>query len=124
MPILKLDDAPDFDLSGVRIRGLASPSRGATEVMTYLVEMSPGQRVPDHTHDHEEVSYVLSGRCTISIEHDETMLQSGDTVMIPSGIVHRAWTDEQSDAVVLVSMPSGTILIRGDGSRVPPPWGT
>lgn len=124
MPILKFDDAPDFDLSGVRIRGFASPSRGATEVMTYLVEMSPGQRVPDHKHDHEEVSYVLSGRCTISIEEEETMLQSGDTVMIPSGIVHRAWTDEQSDAVVLVSMPSGTILIRDDGSRVPPPWGT
>ena len=124
MPILKFDDAPEFDVSGVRIRGLASPSRGATEVMTYLVEMSPGQRVPDHAHDHEEVSYVVSGRCTISIEEEETVLQSGDTVVIPSGIVHRAWTDEQSDAVVLVSMPSGTILIRGDGRRVVPPWCT
>ena len=32
MPILRFADAPEFDLSGIRVRGLASPSwvRAAT----------------------------------------------------------------------------------------------
>lgn len=62
MPILKSDDAPEFDLAGVRVRGLSAPSRGALETMSYLVELGPGQRLPEHTHDHEKVSHVLSGR--------------------------------------------------------------
>lgn len=37
MPILRFDDAPEFELAGIRIRGLASPSRGAAETMTYRV---------------------------------------------------------------------------------------
>jgi hypothetical protein len=32
--ILRFDDAPVFDLSGVRVRGLAAPGRGATETTT------------------------------------------------------------------------------------------
>lgn len=50
MTIVRFDDAPLFELSGVRIRGFASPARGATETMTYRVELAGGQRVPDHPH--------------------------------------------------------------------------
>src|SRR5215218_8074487 len=31
MSILRSDDAPEFDLNGITLRGGASPSRGATE---------------------------------------------------------------------------------------------
>lgn len=123
MPILRFDDAPEFELSGIRIRGLASPSRGATETMTYRVELAGGQRLPDHTHDHEEVSHVVSGRWTVSIDGEESALAPGDTVVIPAGVTHGSYTREGDEAVILTSMPVGTVMFRPDGEQVSPPWG-
>ena len=85
MTIVRFDDAPVFDLSGVRIRGFASPACGATETMTYRVELAGGQRFPDNTHDHEEVSQLLSGRWTVTIDGEESELRPGDTAVIPPG---------------------------------------
>ena len=122
MTIVRLDDAPMFELSGIRIRGFASPARGATETMTYRVELGGGQRVPDHTHDHEEVSQLLSGRWTVTIDGEDSELRPGDTAVIPAGVVHASFTLEGDEAVILTSMPVGTLLIRADGERVAPPW--
>ena len=81
MTIVRLDDAPMFELSGVRIRGFASPARGATETMTYRVGLAGGQRVPDH----KEVSQLLSGRWTVTIDGEDSELRPGDTAVIPAG---------------------------------------
>jgi len=123
MPILRFDDTPEFDLSGIRIRGLASPSRGATETMTYRVELAGGQRLPEHTHDHEEVSHVVSGAWVVSVAGEETDLTPGDTVVIPAGVTHSSRTREGDEAVILTSMPIRTVMIRPDGERISPPWG-
>jgi quercetin dioxygenase-like cupin family protein len=123
MPILRFEDAPRFDLNGIAVRGLASPSRGATETMTYRVDLASAQRLPEHRHDHEEVFHVLEGRLTVSLDGEETMLGPGDTVMIPAGVSHLSYTAEGDEASLLAVMPSGTIMIRPDGERVGPPWG-
>ena len=122
MPILRSDDAPSFDLNGIAVRGLASPSRGAMETMTYRVEMDPGQRLPEHRHDREEVFHVLDGRLTVSLDGEETDLHDGDTVMIPPGVSHFSYVGDHA-AVLLAVMPVGTVMIRPDGERVSPPWG-
>jgi quercetin dioxygenase-like cupin family protein len=123
MPILRFDDAPTFDLNGIAVRGLASPSRGATETMTYRVDLRPAQQLPEHRHDHEEVFHVLDGRLTVSLDGEETALGAGDTVMIPSGVSHFSYTGEGDEASLLAVMPTGTIMIRPDGEQVSPPWG-
>ena len=123
MPILKFDDAPEFDLNGIHVRGLASPGRGALETMNYRVTLAPAQRLPEHTHDHEEVFHVLSGRLTVSLDGQETALEPGDTVMIPPGVSHLSYAGDEP-AEILAMMPVGTVMIRPDGEVVPPPWGT
>jgi quercetin dioxygenase-like cupin family protein len=123
MPILKFDDAPEFDLAGAGVRGLASPSRGAIETMCYRVVLEPGQMLPPHRHDHEEVFHVVSGSLTAVLDGKETAVAEGDTVMIPAGTLHRSFTRESERAVVLAMMPVGTIMIRPDGEQVRPPWG-
>jgi quercetin dioxygenase-like cupin family protein len=122
MPIVKLADAPEFDLGGARVRGLASPTRGAQETMCYRTMFPPGQRLPQHTHDHEEVFHVLSGRLTAWLDGSETVVEEGDTVMIPTGVSHYSYTGEDQ-AEVLSMMPVGTVMIRPDGEVVRPPWG-
>ncbi|MEP7033110.1 MAG: cupin domain-containing protein [Actinomycetota bacterium] len=123
MPIVKSDDAPEFDLAGVCIRGLSSPSRGALETMSYRVDLRPGQRLPEHTHDHEEVFHVLSGSITVSLDGEETPLGPGDTVMIPPGVSHFSYADGSLAAAILAMMPVGTVMIRPGGERLAPPWG-
>ena len=123
MPILRFEDAPTFDLNGIAVRGLASPSRGATETMTYRVDLAPAQQLPMHTHDHEEVFHVLRGRLIVSLDDEESALGPGDTVMIPRGVSHFSYTRDGEGAELLAVMPSGTSMIRPDGERVSPPWG-
>jgi len=122
MPILRSDDAPDFDLNGMTIRGGASPSRGATETMTWRISFGPGQRLPEHTHDHEEVFHVVEGSLTTSLDGEESRIAAGDTVVIPAGVRHTSFTDDASSATLLSIMPAGTVMIRDDGERVSPPW--
>jgi len=122
MPILRSDDAPDFDLNGITIRGGAAPSRGASETMTWRITLRPGQRLPEHTHNHEEVFHVVEGSLTTSLGGEETRVGLDDTVVIPSGVRHTSFTDDASTATLLSIMPSGTVMIRDDGERVSPPW--
>jgi quercetin dioxygenase-like cupin family protein len=122
MPILRSEDAPEFDLNGVTISGGAAPSRGATETMTWRITLRPGQRLPEHTHDHEEVFHVVDGSLTASLDGEETRIGPGDTVVIASGVRHTSFTDDDSTATLLSIMPSGTLMIRDDGERVSPPW--
>ena len=123
MPILKIDDAPTFHLAGVHVRGLSSPSRGAIETTSYLVTLGPGQRLPEHTHDHEEVFHVMSGSLTVTLDGEETNLAVGDTVMVPSGVSHFPYTALEHSAELLAMMPVGTWMIRPNGERAVPPWG-
>jgi quercetin dioxygenase-like cupin family protein len=55
--------------------------------MTYLLELGGGQCVPDHTHDHEEVPHLVSGRWTVTIAGEDTELRPGDTAVIPARVV-------------------------------------
>jgi quercetin dioxygenase-like cupin family protein len=122
MPILRSEDAPEFDLNGIALRGGASPSRGATETMTWRITFAPGQRLPEHTHDHEEVFHVVEGELTASLDGEETRVRAGDTVVIPVGVRHTSFTDDATSALLLSIMPTGTVMIRADGERVSPPW--
>jgi hypothetical protein len=38
-------------------------------------------------------------------------------------VTHASHTREDEEAVILTTMPVGTLTIRADGERVSPPWG-
>ena len=98
LPILRSDDAPDFDLNGIAIRGLrlAEPRCYRDDGVAHR-RSRPGRRLPEHTHDHEEVFHVLDGALIASLDGEETPVGPGDTVMIPRGraphVVHRRRVD-------------------------------
>jgi anti-sigma factor ChrR (cupin superfamily) len=62
-----------------------------TGLMTMLVRMAPGSRLPDHEHVLIEQTYVLEG----SLVCGEGECKAGDFVWRPAGSRHEAWGGPQ-----------------------------
>ncbi|MGZ4114892.1 MAG: cupin domain-containing protein [Actinomycetota bacterium] len=122
MPVIRRDQAPMFELGGVRVRGGASPSRGADEVLLFRVILENDAAMPRHTHDHDEVYQVVSGSVTAVIGDESFEVTEGDTVVIPAGAQHEAFVDGGRRTEFVSSMLKGTVMIRPNGERVAPPW--
>lgn len=122
MPVERAKDHPTFEIGGNAVTSLAAPSRGSEETALFQIELPPGGKLPPHHHDHFDVFAVTAGATTVHLGEDETALVPGDSVVVPPRQVH--WIEAgASGATVLVTMVSGTQLIReDDGSVVVPPW--
>lgn len=58
------------------------------DIMTVEVAFEEGAVGAAHTHPHTQCSYVLSGRFSYSIEDESVILNPGDSIVVPSGLVH------------------------------------
>jgi quercetin dioxygenase-like cupin family protein len=59
------------------------------------VNLDAGALVPEHAHDHEQVSNVISGKFEFTIDGETHILGPGDVAVIPSRASHvgKALTD-------------------------------
>ncbi len=69
---------------GVHIRTAA-----AEKMMISVVDLEPGSVVQEHSHPHEQVGMLLSGKAIFYIGDEEKTLQPGDLYRIPGGVKHR-----------------------------------
>jgi quercetin dioxygenase-like cupin family protein len=75
---------------------------------TMLIEVSMilGAVVPWHTHPHEQVGYLVSGRLLFEIGDDEKLeLAPGDSWLVPSNVSHQATAVEPCLLVDVFSPP-------------------
>lgn len=49
--------------------------------------LEPGQTT-DHTHNHEQIGYILSGSLRITIQGETEILGAGDAYSIPANVRH------------------------------------
>ena len=75
----------------------AVPLGGGTErrilafgdpLMAVEVSFETGSEGAPHTHPHTQLSYVLSGSFRYSVEEDSVVLNPGDSIVVPGGLVH------------------------------------
>jgi len=52
------------------------------------VHLAPGTLLPMHSHPHEQVTYVISGRFEFTVGDQTTVLEPGMIAMIPGGVMH------------------------------------
>jgi quercetin dioxygenase-like cupin family protein len=69
---------------GVEIRTTAG-----RQIMFSLVTFEPGSVVTDHSHPHEQMGMMISGRLEFVIDGITRVLGPGEIWRIPGGIVHR-----------------------------------
>ncbi len=57
-------------------------------LMAVEVSFETGSEGAPHTHPHTQLSYVLSGSFRYSVEDESVVLNPGDSIVVPSGLVH------------------------------------
>lgn len=53
----------------------------------------------EHSHESEQITYVLDGELSVSIENEVYHLEKGDTIVIPSHVTHKFWSAKGATAV-------------------------
>lgn len=91
--------------SNLPLQHLVDASDGSTSLYLGQQWLQPGDRVLDHTHPCEEILHFLSGEATVSLGNETLILGPGDSVFIPTGILHGFTNTGPSELHVLVIFP-------------------
>ena len=59
-----------------------------TTVSIYLVEAAPGKVVSPHTHEYDEIMYIIEGTASATVDGTQVELRKGDLAVIKAGQVH------------------------------------
>jgi quercetin dioxygenase-like cupin family protein len=92
---LTIDNAGDFFVpagSGSHhdlFPGVAIATTAGQGMLISVVTFEPDSVVPDHSHPHEQMGYLVSGRLDFTVGGVTRTLGPGDVWRIPGGVVHR-----------------------------------
>jgi mannose-6-phosphate isomerase-like protein (cupin superfamily) len=123
MTLIMQSSAPEFDADGTTITGYAAPSRGASAVSLWRIEMAPSSSSPLHEMDVEEVFFGLQGEATLVADGTETMVTPGDCLILPARtpFTLTAGTDRPFQAVACMTAGGKATMLPG-GPTFVPPW--
>ena len=94
------DGARHSIFPGVEIR-----TNAGREMMFSLVTFEPASAVPDHSHPHEQMGIMISGRLEFHVGGETRVLGPGDLWRIPGGVVHRVRALEEKAVALDVFHP-------------------
>jgi quercetin dioxygenase-like cupin family protein len=80
------DDIPEEPLNPLLSRKLVSGDR----MMMAHVILKKGCVVPAHSHENEQLTYILKGALKFDIGGRELVVREGEMLVIPSHVVHGA----------------------------------
>ena len=115
---VQLQETPGQNRSG----GIATRSRGASEVSVIRQRQMPGGDNPAHLHDREEVMIVAAGRVAVTVAADRLDLGPGDTLIVPPHTPHRVTNAGSEAAEWLIVAPAGIRFFKADGTDADPAW--
>jgi quercetin dioxygenase-like cupin family protein len=98
------EDLPSEPLKGNISRRLVTGER----MMIAHVYLKKGDDVPRHSHENEQITYILSGALQFWFGEDgehEMTVRAGEVVVIPSHLPHRALALEDTLDVDIFSPP-------------------
>jgi quercetin dioxygenase-like cupin family protein len=104
------DDLPEEPLNPLLSRKIITGERA----MLAHVYLKKGCVVPAHSHEHEQITYVLQGALKFTINDREIVLKAGEVMHIPSNVVHGAVAVEDTLDVDVFSPPRQDWLDKTD----------
>lgn len=104
MPFLRFSEIAHREpFPGVKGRYHHSPQMTAGEVT-----LDAGVAVPMHSHPHDQMTLVLSGRLDFALGNETRELGPGDMVVIPGGVSHGVPRTREACRLVDVFAPTRT----------------
>jgi len=91
----KSDSGYTETLTGVKIKTLVY---GDKSLMAEFI-LSRGSVLPEHTHLHEQIGYLVKGRIRLFIESKSKIMNAGDSWCVASNVRHHAEIIDDSIAV-------------------------
>jgi len=86
MPFFSVEDLPATEM----LEGVFRRAVYLNGVMLTFFEFEPGCKVPQHSHPHEQISYVLEGEMVFTLDGETRTLQAGQGATIPANVPHGA----------------------------------
>lgn len=110
MLIIRVDEAGWVNGRGYRKQVVADTAvLAAPGAFVQVVEMAPGETIPDHSHQtSREVYAVLNGRCHLIVNGESHHLEPGDMLLMEPGDIHRLHNDGGEPFRLLVFKTSAT----------------
>ena len=65
-----------------------------------LFSIAPGAVIPEHSHPHEQMGTVLKGSLELIIADEKRVVKAGDAWCIPSDVVHRGRSLDETAEVL------------------------
>ena len=87
--LYRWNDLPEEQMKGTITRRLITSER----MMIAHVYLKKGDDVPRHSHENEQITYILSGKLQFWLgenDEQEVTVQAGEVLVIPSHLPHRA----------------------------------
>ena len=105
-----------LDLDWGRIVWQTARSLGNSQTMTFgLVTISAGEANPRHRHPNcDEILHLVSGQIEHSLGDESFVMNAGDTISIPTGVVHNARTISAHDAEMVICFSSADRQTEGE----------
>jgi mannose-6-phosphate isomerase-like protein (cupin superfamily) len=91
-PVVAMSELPPLEVPSGPIPGrfLLEGSRfGLGQLTLVMGETAPGNAVPLHRHDYEEIFIIHGGRGTYVVGNAIVEAGPGEVVLIPSGVPHK-----------------------------------
>jgi quercetin dioxygenase-like cupin family protein len=68
--------------------GVSARVAWGERIMLSFVDLAPGSIIPGHSHPHEQMGILLSGKFELTIGEESRLLKEGDAYLIPSNVEH------------------------------------
>ena len=66
------------------------------KAMAGMITLQKGSHVPKHSHESEQLTYVLEGSLRFLIDGQEILVSAGEVLVIPSWVEHEATAVEHT----------------------------
>ncbi len=60
------------------------------KIMLAEIRLKKGAVVPEHTHESEQISWIIEGELLFELEGEKIAVGEGEVLVIPSGVPHKA----------------------------------
>jgi len=104
------DDVPTEKMSDVISRKIISGEKA----MVAQVFFEKGGVVPEHSHEAEQITYILKGSLQFELEGRTVVVREGEVLHIPSNVPHRAVALEETLDLDIFSPPRYDWLHKDD----------